>query len=116
MTRRTLSASTLIGDTVRNREDEELGTLSEIMFDVDSGRIAYAVLDMGGFLGFGNKLFAMPWAMLRIDSDNHSIVLDVSKDRLEHAPGFDKDDWPDFSSRDWGMTIHTYYGINPYWI
>jgi sporulation protein YlmC with PRC-barrel domain len=114
--RQTMSASTLMGDTIRNPKGEELGTLSEIMLDMDSGRVAYAVLDMGGFLGFGNKLFAMPWSMLTLDPETHTFVLDMPRERLERAPGFDKDEWPDFSNREWATTIHTYYGVNPYWI
>lgn len=113
--RKTLSASTLIGDTVRDTQGQELGDIKEIMLDVRSGRIAYAVLDMGGFLGFGNKLFAMPWAMLTLDADDHQFVLNVSKERLENAPGFDQDNWPDFSSREWATDLHVYYDIAPYW-
>lgn len=113
--RNTLSASTMIGDDVRNPEGENLGSIKEIMLDVDTGRIAYAVLDIGGFLGIGNKLFAMPWAMLSLDTDEHEFVLNVPKERLENAPGFDQDDWPDFSSRDWGAEIYTYYDTDPYW-
>lgn len=113
--RRTLSASTMMGDTVRNPQGDELGTIKEIMLDVDTGRIAYAVLDMGGFLGFGNKLFATPWMALRLDPEHHEFVLDIAKDRLKDAPGFDQDDWPDFSNREWGIEIYTYYGVAPYW-
>jgi len=113
--RNTLSATTLMGDTIRNQENEELGTIKDIMVDVAGGRIAYAVLDMSGFLGLRTKLFAVPWGMLTLDADNHQFVLNVPKERLENAPGFDKDDWPDFSSREWGMRIHTYYGLTPYW-
>lgn len=114
-TRRTMSATTLIGDTVRNPEGQELGSVKEIMLDMDTGRTSYAVLDMGGFLGIGNKLFAMPWSMLTVDAENHEIVIDVAKERLENAPGFDRDDWPDFSDRSWGETIHVHYGVTPYW-
>ncbi len=113
MNRRTLSASTLTGDTVRNTEGQELGTITETMIDVPSGRIAYAVLDMGGFLGIGNKLFALPWQALDLDAENHEFVLDVPKEKLESAPGFPKDEWPDFSNPEWSTRIHDFYGIAP---
>ena len=110
-----LSAGTLIGDNVRNRNGEDLGKLEEIMIDLDQGRVAYAVLSFGGFLGVGDKLFAIPWEALMVDTANEEIVLDVSKEVLENAPGFDKDNWPKTTNRDWLVEVYTYYGYDPYW-
>jgi len=110
-----LSAGTLIGDNVRNNEGEDLGKLEEIMIDLDEGRVAYAVLSFGGFLGMGNKLFAIPWEALTVDTENEEIVLNVQKDVLEDAPGFDKDNWPDTTNRNWLVEVYTYYGYDPYW-
>src|ERR1035437_8694811 len=67
--RRILAASTLAGDSVRNSAGEDLGKVNELMVDIPSGRIAYAVLSFGGILGMGNKLFAVPWSALRVDED-----------------------------------------------
>jgi len=64
-----LSASTLSGDTVRNAAGDDLGSVKEIMVDIPSGRVAYAVLSFGGFLGMGDKLFAVPWSALTVDED-----------------------------------------------
>ena len=110
-----LSASTLIGDTVRNQQGEELGSLEEMMLDLDSGQVAYAVLSFGGFLGLGDKYFAIPWQAVSVDTENHEIVLDVSKEKLENAPGFDKDNWPSTVDRSWVAEVHSYYGYDPYW-
>ncbi len=110
-----LSASTLIGDRVRNRADEDLGKLDEIMIDLPTGRVAYAVLSFGGVLKMGNKLFAVPWSAFTVDEDKKQLLLDVDKSRLESAPGFDKDNWPDMADRAWGTEIHSYYGATPYW-
>jgi sporulation protein YlmC with PRC-barrel domain len=110
-----LSASTLIGDEIRNNNGETLGKLEEIMIDLDEGRVAYAVLSFGGFLGVGDKLFAIPWQALTVDTDNEEVVFDVQKDALEQAPGFDKDDWPETIDRDWLGEVFTYYGYEPYW-
>lgn len=110
-----LSASTLIGDEVRNAMGEKLGKLEEIMLDLDEGRVAYAVLSFGGFLGVGDKLFAIPWEALAVDTENEEIVLDVPKERLENAPGFDKDNWPQTTDRQWLSEVHSYYGYDPYW-
>lgn len=89
-TRRTLSATTLVGDGVRNTAGDSLGKIEELMIDLPTGRVAYAVLSFGGFLGMGDKLFAIPWSALKLDEAAHEFVLNVSKERLEKAPGFDK--------------------------
>lgn len=113
--RSVMGATTLAGDSVRNSADEKLGKIKEIMIDVPSGRIAYAVLSFGGVLNMGNKLFAVPWSLLTLDEDEKEFILDVPKDRLEHAPGFDKDNWPDMADQVWGTQIHDYYDAEPYW-
>ncbi|HUA85179.1 MAG TPA: PRC-barrel domain-containing protein [Bryobacteraceae bacterium] len=113
--RRVLSASTLAGDKVVNAKGEDLGKINEIMIDIPLGRVAYAVLSFGGFLGMGDKLFAIPWARLAVDEENKRFVLNVDKATLEKAPGFDKSNWPDMSDQSWGSRIYSYYGVNPYW-
>lgn len=110
-----LSASTLTGDNVCNVAGEDLGEIEEIMLDTRTGRVAYAVLSFGGFLGMGDKLFAIPWSALRLDPENKQFILNVDKSRLENAPGFDKDHWPRMADTTWGKDIHTYYGVRPYW-
>ncbi|MFO7189102.1 MAG: PRC-barrel domain-containing protein [Pseudomonadota bacterium] len=112
---RIMAASTLEGDEVRNRQGEKLGTLEEIMLDVGSGRIAYAVLATGGFLGIGDKLFAIPWPALTLDTDNECFILDVDRERLQNAPGFDKNHWPAMADERWASELHRYYGTDPYW-
>ena len=110
-----LSANTLIGDAVKNLSQEDVGNIKELMIDTDAGRIAYAVLSFGGVLGIGDKLFAVPWSALQIDTANKQFILDVSKEALEQAPGFDKDNWPNMADRDWAHDIHAYYDQPPYW-
>lgn len=112
---RVLSASTLKGDTVVNSKDEKLGTIEEIMIDLNKGCIAYAVLSFGGFLGMGDKLFAIPWNALTVDTAEKKFVLNVKKELLERAPGFDKENWPDMADQTWGSKIYTYYGSKPFW-
>jgi sporulation protein YlmC with PRC-barrel domain len=112
---RLMLASALADTEVVNREGENLGTIDEIMLDVLLGRIAYAVLSSGGFLGIGEKLFAIPWGALTWDTENQFFILDVSKDRLERAPGFDKDHWPSTADQTWATNVHTYYVTAPYW-
>ncbi len=103
-------ASELKDNKVKNRSNEDLGKIEELMIHLDSGKIAYAVLSFGGILGIGNKLFAIPWNALSFNRDRKEFTLDVSKDRLENAPGFDKDNWPDMASPEWAENVHKFYG------
>jgi sporulation protein YlmC with PRC-barrel domain len=110
-----LSATTIIGDKVINSQGEHLGEIKELMIDLDLGRVAYAVLSFGGVLGMGEKLFAIPFQALQLRPDRHEFVLNVDKEKLKKAPGFDKNNWPSTADRTWGMQIHRYYGYEPYW-
>jgi sporulation protein YlmC with PRC-barrel domain len=113
--RRVLSSSTICSDQVKNAAGEDLGKIEDLMVDLDSGRIAYAVLSFGGFLKMGNKLFAVPWEALKADTLNKQFLLNVDKSVLERAPGFDKDNWPDMADPTFGAHIYGYYGYKPYW-
>ena len=110
---RILSASSVLATKVTNSSGEELGKIEELMIDHDAGRVAYAVLSFGGFLGFGNKLFAVPWSSLRFSAEEQAFVFNITREKLEKAPGFDKDNWPDAANPDWDT--HVYYGVKPYW-
>ena len=109
-----LSASNLIGHKVYNSQGENLGDIKDVMLDVDLGRVAYAVLSFGGFLSMGDKL-AIPFEAFRLDPANERILLNVPKDTLKKAPGFEKDKWPSTADRTWGTRIHEHYGFRPYW-
>jgi sporulation protein YlmC with PRC-barrel domain len=108
-----MGADTLIGDKVVNGSDEDLGEIKEIMLDMNTGQVAYAVLSFGGFLGMGEKLFAVPWQALHLDTVNKRFVLNVDKERLKTAPGFNPDAWPDMGDISWSNQIHTFYGTDP---
>jgi sporulation protein YlmC with PRC-barrel domain len=109
-----MGANTLIGNDVYNLKNEDLGDIKEIMLDMRTGRVSYAVLSFGGFLGMGDKLFAVPWNALTLDTQNKRFTLNVEKDRLESAPGFDQDSWPNMADPSWANSIHDYYGTKPY--
>lgn len=116
-------ASDLIGKEVRNNTDEKLGKIYDLAVDTTDGRISYAVLQFGGFLGVGDKLFAIPWDALQLKPrdrarDNELIfIFNVDKDRLKSAPGFDQNAWPDMADNTWTTTVHTYWekesSLNP---
>ncbi|TAK60446.1 PRC-barrel domain-containing protein [Methylobacter sp.] len=106
---RLMGADTLIGNDVYNENNEDLGDIKEIMLDMTNGQVSYAVLSFGGFLGMGEKLFAVPWDALKLDTEHKRFVLNVNKNRLESAPGFDKDHWPDMADQAWVDKINAYY-------
>jgi sporulation protein YlmC with PRC-barrel domain len=109
-----MGAATLVGNDVYNNRGEDLGDIKEIMLDMRSGKVGYAVLSFGGFLGMGEKLFAVPWNALTLDTENKRFVLNVEKDRLKDAPGFNKDQWPNMADPSWAREIHSYYGTTSY--
>jgi sporulation protein YlmC with PRC-barrel domain len=115
---RVLSATRIIGNKVVNTEGQQLGNIKELMVDLDDGQITYAVLSFGGFLGVGDKLFAIPLEALTINPQDHTVILDVDKEVLKDAPGFDKDHWPDNAQYEagWLLDIYEYYGYSPYWM
>ncbi len=108
-----LSASTIKGDKIVNRAGDDIGKIEELMIDLQNGRIAYAVLSFGGFMGMGDKLFAIPWNSLTLRVHDHAFFLDIPKETLEKAEGFDKDNWP--LTREKLSSAYTYYGYQPYW-
>lgn len=104
-----LSASTITGDEVCNLQDEKLGKIQDLMLDLHSGQIRYAVLSSGGFLGLGERMFAIPWRALQQDKGNKRFLLDVAVERLKQAPGFDKERWPNMADEKWSSRVESYY-------
>ena len=109
------AASDVIGDRVRNMDGEDVGKIEDLVIDPEEGRIAYAVLSFGGVLGMGDKYFAIPWHSLRPGSDEKEFMVDIDKDRLKNAPGFDKDHWPRPNDRKWLGEVYGFYNEKKYW-
>jgi sporulation protein YlmC with PRC-barrel domain len=110
-----LSSTSIVDNDVVNARGENLGHVEDLMIDLDRGCIAYAVLSFGGVLGIGDKLFAVPWSALELDTVEERFILDVPRERLENAPGFDKDNWPGVYDREEMSRIYDYYGQETYW-
>ena len=110
-----MAASTLDGNKVMSADGEDVGKIKDIMLDVYTGRIAYAVMSSGGFLGIGDKLLAIPWNALTLDTDRKCFQLGVAAEAVKNAPGFDKDHWPSMADVAWASELHSYYGSAPYW-
>ncbi len=102
-------ASAVIGADVRNASNENLGSIEDLVVNGKTGQIQYAVLSFGGVLGIGDKLFAIPVNSLQAKVDDEKFVLDVTKDRLKAAPGFNKKNWPDFADGSFRNSVDDYY-------
>ena len=110
-----LSASTLMRNRVTNVNGEDLGKVEEIMIDLDRARVAYVVLSFGSKALGKDKLFAVPWEVLKISHHDRKFILNVSEETLKEAPGFDKDDWPDTADLSWLADVYECYECVPYW-
>jgi sporulation protein YlmC with PRC-barrel domain len=110
-----LPAGAVLGASIFIPSGEELGKVEDLVVDLPRGRMAYALLSFTGFLGLGGRLFAVPWAALTLHQDGRSFVVNVDREVLETAPGFDRDQRPDMEDPRWGGAIHSFYGIRPYW-
>jgi sporulation protein YlmC with PRC-barrel domain len=97
---RYLTASSIIGDKVYNNHDEKLGEVKDIMIDIKEAKIQYIVIEYGGFLGVGEKYFAIPFRLLEVDEKKKIFILDQNRSVLERAPGFDKNHWPETNSHE----------------
>ncbi|HVJ54276.1 MAG TPA: PRC-barrel domain-containing protein [Aliidongia sp.] len=108
---RVISASKVQGTSVVNPAQESLGSISDVVLDKYDGAVRYAVLEFGGFLGMGSKLFALPWELLRYDPNVDAYVINIDKEVLKNAPGFDSDDWPDMGAAAFDTGIRRHYGL-----
>ncbi|MBI4444853.1 MAG: PRC-barrel domain-containing protein [Acidobacteria bacterium] len=110
-----LRATTIIGSKVRTHSHVHVGSIEDFVLDMETGKIAYAVLAAGGILGLGEKLFAVPFQSMLFDMEKKEFLIDVDLEKLKQAPGFDRNHWPKMGNRVWGSQIHSFYGKRPYW-
>lgn len=104
-----VSAENVIGVDVKNTQNEDLGEVHALMLDKLTGKVAYVVLSYGGFLGMGDKLFALPWSIFSYDDREDCFKIPLNKEQLKNSPGFDKDHWPDMSNVQWRNSIQNHY-------
>lgn len=111
-----ISADKVTGTVVINTAGETLGDVYSVMIDKVSGKVAYAVMSFGGFLGIGNRYHPLPWSMLRYDTARGGYVVDIDKRTLEDAPSYGVDDTVDWNDPAYGRRVHEHYQVPPYWI
>lgn len=110
---RFIKASSFKNTTVQNAVGDKIGSIEDLMVDSHNGRAVYAVLSVDtGFLNMGSKYFAIPWEAFAFDTAQKDVfILNVDKDRLKDAPGFEKDEWPDHPQHEFLAEVHSYYGF-----
>ena len=110
-----ISSDKVEGTAVYNREGEKLGSIHTVMIDKVSGKVAYAVMSFGGFLGIGDRYHPLPWNMLTYDTGQGGYVVNLDQNQLKGAPTYGTSETPNWSDRSWGQQVHDYYGTRPYW-
>jgi hypothetical protein len=113
---RLISSDKVQGTTVYNPSGEKIGSIEDVMIDKLSGKVAYADMTFGGFLGIGNRHHPLPWSVLKYDTEMDGYVVNIDKDRLENAPSYEPDKRPDWEDESWGRQVHSYYNVTPYWM
>jgi len=115
----TFRASKLIGMNVRNHDGEKLGSVEDLVVDLRDGKVTFATIGVGGVLGIGETLYAVPIDLMAFEHGNNDkyFVLNMTKDKLQSAPSFDTRSWPNFSDPTWSQKIHNFYqqaGVTPH--
>lgn len=109
-------ASQIIGHAIVNPQDEGVGEISDLVVDPNSGKIRYAAVTYGGFVGLGNKMFAVPWEAFECrqsgeDADEYKVMLDIRQEQLEEAEGFNEENWPNFADRNFTNKLDKRYKV-----
>lgn len=116
-TGKTVRVSEVIGMNIYNPQGEDVGEVNDIVLDPNTGKLRYAAVTYGGFLGIGDKMFAVPWEAFQCardtdDPDDYRLTLDVSKRQLEGAQGFNQDNWPNFADPNFTRDLDRRYRVN----
>jgi PRC-barrel domain len=114
-TARLIASDKVEATAVRNSYGDKIGTIERVMIDKRTGKVAYAVMSFGGFLGMGQDYVALPWHMLRYNENLDAYELNITEDQLRGAPALAEGWDTGIVSRDWERNVHSYYGVDPYW-
>lgn len=110
-----LGTTSFYGDSVYDVAGKFLGEIEELVLDIHTGRVAYALIAVGGFLGMGRKLFAVPWGAVSVDRAYQRCIIKIDLERLIDAPSIDGDLFPRMADPSWATAVHAYFGCKPYW-
>jgi PRC-barrel domain len=110
-----IGADKVQGTEVYNAAGEHIGEIHEVMIDKMSGKVAYAVMSFGGFLGMGANYHPLPWSILDYDTNVGGYVVNLTKEQLQAAPTYDDTTPPAWGDRSYEKNIHDYYSTPTYW-
>jgi sporulation protein YlmC with PRC-barrel domain len=110
-----LATTDLYRDNVYDLAGKFLGEIEELVLDIHSGHVAYAIMAVGGFLGMGQKMIAIPWSAVTIDRVYQRCVVNIDLERLIDAPSLDGDFLPRMADPRWAKQVHAYFGCKPNW-
>jgi len=111
-----IAGARVAGTDVYNTAGDHLGSIYDVMLDKATGKVAYAIMSFGGFLGLGEKYHPIPWSMLDYDVEKGGYVVPLTREKLEAAPMYGADGEPDWHDKEYGKRVHDYYGTMPYWM
>jgi hypothetical protein len=114
-TARLIASDKVEGTVVRNLNGDKVGTFERVMIDKRVGKVAYAVMSFGGFLGMGQDYVALPWHLLRYNENLDAYELSMTEGQLRGATALAEGWNTGIVSRDWERNIHKHYGVDPYW-
>jgi sporulation protein YlmC with PRC-barrel domain len=111
-----IAADKVEGTAVYNPAGDKLGTVENLMIDKHNGRVSYAVMSFGGFLGMGESRHPLPWDTLKYDTNMGGYVVNMDTEMLRRAPTYEEAQGANWEDRDWNRRVHDYYGVAPYWM
>jgi hypothetical protein len=111
-----ITSAKVQGTSVYNPAAERLGEIHDLMIDKLSGKVAYAIMSFGGFLGIDKRFHPLPWSILKYDTGLDGYVVHLDKQQLDGAPAYMTDAEPAWGDRSYETKIHDYYGVGPYWV
>jgi hypothetical protein len=114
-TARLIASDKVEGTATRDSAGNKIGTIERVMIDKRTGKVAYAVMSFGGFLGMGADYVSLPWHLLRYNERLDAYELSVTENQLRGAPPVASGWDTGTVSRDWERNVHNYYGVDPYW-
>ena len=107
-----LSGSSIMGISVENKNGNNIGSIKDVMIDTRTGEVVYAVLAVDtGFLNLSSKFFAVPLQALEFDYENERVLMDIKREQLENAPGFDKGNWPNGPQSEFIGSVYDFYEV-----
>lgn len=107
-----ISSNDVNGTKVFGSDGTNIGEIDHLLIDKVSGRVAYAVMSFGGFMGLGHSHYPIPWSALNYNKELDGFLTNITEQQLKDAPEFSDDSWQD---RDWETRTHRHYRAQEYW-